>query len=567
MKRRVVVAGLGRLGLRVVEHLLDLGAEVVLVDLAPRPELLRQIEGRLAKLILGDAREPSILQAAGLPGVAAVVACTESEVDNLAVALAADALQPGLRVVLHLFWEGPLMEVARKLPNCVALDAAALVAPNFLYGALVPRVRYVVDTPGERYLLLPAGVGPEAPPYPKSWRLRGRGPQSPGAWLVAARVCAQEHHLGRSTGSKRHEFSRRQRYKNFVKGVMESPTLPVLALLIFMVLTATYYFEQKLHLDPVSALYFVVTVLTTTGFGDISPAQAGVEVKLATIGLMLGGTVVMGTTFAFMTDALLSFRLGRLLRRQRLPKRDHVVVVGLGRVGYRVQEEVRTLGLRGVGVERLGEHPLATLAHQQGFPVVQKQDTVAALDDVHAEHARALLALTDDDRLNLDLALHFRERNPNGKVALRLFDPHVMELLRQRLHFDRVDGLSVNTSPAFALAALGPQSLCDAFMVEDELWGVAVWLWAEAASQREPRVWAEARVKAIARQRQDGDWVELYHWPSDLAPGDRLVLVAPQAFWLELEPEFHSAIQGQSSTGARSQELGAYRPGTAPLSL
>ena len=71
------------------------------------------------------------------------------------------------------------------------------------------------------------------------------------------------------------------------------------------------------------------------------------------------GTLIVAAFTAIFTNYLLRARLGGVFEVRRIPDSGHVVVIGLGNVGYRVVEELDRLGERPVVVEQGGQlfHP------------------------------------------------------------------------------------------------------------------------------------------------------------------------------------------------------------------
>lgn len=136
--------------------------------------------------------------------------------------------------------------------------------------------------------------------------------------------------------------------------------------------------------------------------------------------------------------------------------RDHVVLCGAGRVGFRVLEQLRRLGLDVVMVERNESAPFVQAIRAEGVPIL--------IDDVRAPNAllatnigaaRALVCATDDDLANLNIALDARRINPSIRVVMRLFDDDLVSKVRDTF---KVEAMSTSAlaAPAFAAAALDP---------------------------------------------------------------------------------------------------------------
>ncbi len=131
----VVVAGIGRLGLRIVQQLLDAGEEVVGIEIDAESEFLRRVMGWKVPVIVGNATHPDVLQQAGVERAAAVITCTENDLTNLEIALIARELHPHLHIVLRMFDHDMAQKVARGFNINTAFSTSALAAPAFAAAA------------------------------------------------------------------------------------------------------------------------------------------------------------------------------------------------------------------------------------------------------------------------------------------------------------------------------------------------------------------------------------------------------------------------------------------------
>ena len=134
---------------------------------------------------------------------------------------------------------------------------------------------------------------------------------------------------------------------------------------------------------------------------------------------------------------------------------QHIVVCGLGHVGFRIAS---LLG-------RLGE-PFAVIAgatRDEWSSVVAGLAPLASGDarderllrGAGIERARVVLAVTDDDRANVSIALDAKRLNPSIAVVVRLFDQQLAPLLESSLGNARALSASALAAPGFVAAALG----------------------------------------------------------------------------------------------------------------
>jgi len=134
-KDHVIVAGIGRLGLRIVQQLLDFGEEVVGVEIDPHNEFSRSLMERKVPVIFGDATHLDVLSQAGVERAGVIVPCTENDLTNLEIALIARELRPIIRVVLRMFDQEVAQRVARGFNIPTTFSTSALAAPAFAAAA------------------------------------------------------------------------------------------------------------------------------------------------------------------------------------------------------------------------------------------------------------------------------------------------------------------------------------------------------------------------------------------------------------------------------------------------
>jgi voltage-gated potassium channel len=139
--------------------------------------------------------------------------------------------------------------------------------------------------------------------------------------------------------------------------------------------------------------------------------------------------------------------------------RDHVVVCGAGRVGYRVVEQLMKVGQSVVVIEKNEQAHFASMLRDGNVPVLF--DDIAnpkSLERVNIKTAQAIVCATNDDLANLNVALDARKLNPNLRIVLRLFDEDLVERVRENFHAE-AHSTSALSAPAIALSALDPRVL------------------------------------------------------------------------------------------------------------
>ncbi len=393
-EKHVILCGLDRLGLRTLEQLCAAGATVCVIA-EPDSSPPTRIE---ARFVTGDPREPSTLRLAGIERASAVVLTGDDDVVNLHAALAARELNPEVVTVVRVFNTELAAQLESLLPECRLLSASALAAPAFV-----------------------AALG-----------------------LLDSAVTR------RSTGR-----ARTAELRATVRGLARDGRFRVLiGLFIATVAVSTIVFTRLDGLTPIDAAYFTVTTAMTTEYGDIDLFEAAWWFKLYGVLLMLVGAAMIAALYAFLTDALVSSRIARALGQVPRGLRDHVVVAGVGSVGYRIVQQLVAAGLPVAAIERNEHSTFVPAARALRVPLVTGDASLSqTLAAVHVERALCLLSVTDDDVVNLQAALSARAVAPNLPIVVRLFDDDLAERVERTLGI-RSRSMSAIAAPAFAAAAL-----------------------------------------------------------------------------------------------------------------
>lgn len=170
------------------------------------------------------------------------------------------------------------------------------------------------------------------------------------------------------------------------------------------------------------------------------------------VGLLLRGLSRVSTT---LFDAEERRKLWVKIMSEKMV--DHTIVCGLGHVGIRVVESLRELGTPVVAIEKTKDDRFAELAGELGVPVLYgdvRRD--ALLIEAGVKRARAIVAGTNDDLANLEVALDAKRYNPNIRVIVRIFDQRVAEKMRSALDVDETFSTSALSGPLVALQATEP---------------------------------------------------------------------------------------------------------------
>jgi Trk K+ transport system NAD-binding subunit len=255
-------------------------------------------------------------------------------------------------------------------------------------------------------------------------------------------------------GSRR-RLSRRARVQAALRFV-PGRAYVLLSVIAAVALTGTLTFTFSRHLEPIDALYFTVTTMATVGYGDYNLLTAPDWLKIFDIGLMGVSAVLIASVLALVTDILVASRIDRALGRFPRPREGHVVVCGLGKAGARVVARLHELGVPCIAVEHHDGAVGIPVARALEVPVVfADMRTPGTLDELNLDRALAVMAVTNDDLVNLHCGLAARERHPDLRVVLRIFDQRLADRLDRSIESGLTRSVSALAAPAFAAALLG----------------------------------------------------------------------------------------------------------------
>jgi Trk K+ transport system NAD-binding subunit len=276
------------------------------------------------------------------------------------------------------------------------------------------------------------------------------------------------------------------------------------------------------------------TLLTALGSGSGPNFELPLYQQIAQLVVVIAGVALIPTATAAVVETLVTTPWDALAT---LSYSRHVVVVGLGNLGTRVIQQLHDLGLQVVAVDRHDQARGAAVAQELGIPlIIGDASRESTLRQANIGTSRALVALSTDDVINLEAALHARRANPNIRTVLRLFDGDFAEMVQRNYGIVVSRSVSYVAAPAFAAAML-EREVIGTIPVERRVLLVAevpVAAGARLAGQAvgEARQHQEVRVIALTPAGAGtGASATIWAPPNHrrLDPGDRLLVITSRA--------------------------------------
>lgn len=155
-------------------------------------------------------------------------------------------------------------------------------------------------------------------------------------------------------------------------------------------------------------------------------------------------------------------RLGMLMFSRRLGEkewmtvmastfRDHIIICGLGHLGYRLLGQLTAQSRHLVVIERDANNINLGHARDAGAAVlIYDMRDDHSLRDAGVEHARVIVVASNDDLANIEVALDARRINPNIKVLLRLYDQRIADKFKDAGIIDEAFSSAALAAPVVA---------------------------------------------------------------------------------------------------------------------
>jgi len=133
----------------------------------------------------------------------------------------------------------------------------------------------------------------------------------------------------------------------------------------------------------------------------------------------------------------------------------HIILVGLGHLGYRIALQLHKMGEQFVVLEFSADTDTISVARNLGIPVIQDDATrPIALEGANVKDARTIILASQNDAMNLQIALKARSINPKINVVVRIFDDDFAHALQDQFGFIALSATEM-AAPVFAAAAAG----------------------------------------------------------------------------------------------------------------
>ncbi|MDB9312010.1 NAD-binding protein [Spirulina sp. CS-785/01] len=501
-----LVLGLGSLGQHCIVALKEFGVPVIAIEQTlPQEWEIPNCHKLLKQLIIGDCCQDTILEQAQIERCRAALIVTSNERVNAETAIAIRQLNPHTRLVIRSGKHNLNQLLSQQLGNFTAFEPTQLPAAAFAIAALgtdtlgffnldgqwlrvvkqtLPSHHPWVNTRqlgdlNHRHRRLLLYFPAYQPTYPSFYNWH------PDTYLHSADTLVyvetadqflihqQEKEVLASQAKKRQRWQHlwqqftwrnvQQQLSQFWQLSFQQQLRRVSLFSGFIILCLLGLGTILFHLyTPETSLvtaFYYTAILLLGGYGDLFSnfAQPDIpwQLQLFALSLTIAGTAFVGVLYALLTEALLSSQFQFTKKRPPIPSQDHVVIIGLGRVGQRVARLLQTFKQPLVGITLNTHFDLNLLPH---IPLI-KGNLQHALPQSNIATAKSVVVATDDEIVNLEVALMAYEVNPNTRLAIRTYGQRLSRHLSTILPQAQVLCTYAVMAEAFAGAAFGEKIL------------------------------------------------------------------------------------------------------------
>lgn len=174
MKDHVILFGLGKVGVRILQQLLRLEEAVIVLEKDPGCTNLSYARKHGVPVRLGHGREDGILEELNIAAAKSLICVTDDDLANIELALDARKARPDIRIVLRMFDQELAEKIGQSFGLSVAFSTAELSAPLFATASADPSIVNAFYVDGKLLVVANLTIAPGSPLATQSIRALAR---------------------------------------------------------------------------------------------------------------------------------------------------------------------------------------------------------------------------------------------------------------------------------------------------------------------------------------------------------------------------------------------------------
>lgn len=498
MPDHFIVCGLGSLGQHCAYALKQFEVSVTAIELIePRQWEIPHLPSQLTNLVIGDCRDAETLQAAKIDQCRALLIVTSNERINAETAVAARSRSPHARLVIRSGQDNLNQLLGEHLGNFIAFEPTQLSADAFALAALGTdtqglfylnseqeeqqlfrvvkqeikpsdnwcdqRTLQDLNTPKRKVLAAQPFLSSQPSGLFYDWhpeRLLKAGDRV--IYLQLEDVLTSDYLLldYQSRPKKALISLFKTQGKKIYKTILKFPVRRVAlicgGIVIGLIIIGTLILWLASPQTTLLSSFYATVILLLGGYADLfGELEASEEIQwwlqLFSLSLTLAGTALVGVLYALVTEALLSSKFELSQRRPSIPEKNHIIIIGIRRVGKRVTKVLSDFKQALLGIPLNPDFDPKTLPEIPLLFGTCKE----SLQKANVKEAKSVIVGTEDEMLNLEIGLMIHRINPDCQLVIRTFEQRLSENLSQLLPKAVVLCAYSVVAEAFAGAAFG----------------------------------------------------------------------------------------------------------------
>jgi voltage-gated potassium channel Kch len=309
------------------------------------------------------------------------------------------------------------------------------------------------DVVRERDIVVYLKISPDLDPYLSGDRYSGIKNSRTKNWVTKLKSAFQQLS----------SFFTQLNFRQQIRKVALVNAIIIFNLLIVGTVLFRWYYPE---ITTISA-FFATAILLLGGYGDLFAELEDITfipwwIRLFSLILTLVGTVFVGVIYALLTEALLASRFEFIKQPPPIPQQDHVVIVGMGKIGIKIKTLLAKFQQQIVGITLNSNVERQSNAQ---IPIVTG-NLATVLTTANVSQAKSMVIVTDDEILNLETALMAKAIAPHLNLVLKTSGIRLSSHLRTLLPTAHIVGVYAVAAEAFAGAAFG-ENILDLFRLGD----------------------------------------------------------------------------------------------------
>jgi Trk K+ transport system NAD-binding subunit len=436
MRDHVIICGLGEIGFHVFTLLQRAGIQTTIISNRTHEEWIWQIQHSGNIFIYADARDDNVLLEAGIKEAKALIVLTNNDHVNFSIAIDAKKLNANIKIISRIYDTELGNLVAEAFGIEQVFSTSELTSSLFINNLTDKKILGQFLLNDKLYV-----ISETSKDFPDKVMLLEK---INNLKLIAEPVPVVE----------------KKPSKSKIRNIFRNPNFiffgRFLTVIFFITLFSTLLIAYAMPLSIINAIYFVITTITSVGYGDLNFLQASVGLKLFGCLLMLTGTTILAVLFSLITEIIIIKRLPNLVGGFPVPKKNHVILIGANHVGIRIINHLVERSAPTVSIESQNEHFPEDISRQTSI-VSGNPSSTNTLRCANIQNAKAIIAVTKNDIENLSIGLAAKKLNPNIIELIQINSTQIGEGLKKALTLTNIFSAPFITAPYFVAATMKPQ--------------------------------------------------------------------------------------------------------------